>query len=113
MTGHIVGAGAGGWVSASHDRREPLLDLGDPVGVSERERPAVNNRLKCDPGCLARSDRIGIVGAAHAGGYLSRHQKGHAHRGADGGEFVVERLAQPQQCVFGRDIGADARPSGN
>ena len=99
--------------AAGHDRREPLLDLGDPVGVGERERQAVRDRVERDPGRLLRGDRVGIVLAAHARGDLAGQQQGHPDVGADVGQFVVERLTQPEQRVLGRDVRADAGPGGH
>jgi AcrR family transcriptional regulator len=99
--------------AAGHDRREPLLDLGDPVGVGERERPAVRDRVERDPGRLRWGDRVGIVLAAHARGDLAGQQQGHPDVGAGVGQFVVERLAQPEQRVLGRDVRADAGPGGH
>ena len=81
-----------------HDRREPVFDLGDPVGVSEHERRAVRDRVERDPCHLLRFDRVGIIGAAHAGGHLARQQQGHPDGGVHGpGQLLAERLAQAEE----------------
>jgi hypothetical protein len=90
-----------------------VLDLGDPVFVSEYQPAALGDRGERDSCCLVWFDRVGIIGAAHAGGHLARQQQGHPDGGVHGRQLLVERLAEAEERVLGRDIGADAGPGGD